>query len=104
MFAPAALADAVLVAGCVAAGGLVASGLTVYGRGVVGVLVGTLLLTLLSATAFGARVTTVNGAVSLAGGYAVFVTFAYTLGWLVDGVVRRGVVVEDGAATFDGPR
>ncbi|MFC6787351.1 hypothetical protein ACFQFH_16200 [Halobaculum halobium] len=104
VFDPAALADAALVGACVAAGGVAASVLSVYGRDIVGVLVATALLTALSTAAFGADVATVNGLLSLAGGYGVFVALAYTVGWAVDGVLRRGVVVEDGAATFAGPR
>ncbi|GAA0211784.1 hypothetical protein [Halobaculum roseum] len=101
---PPALADAALVGTCVAAGALAASPLSVYGRDIVGVLVGIALLTLLSTAAFGADASTVNEVVSLAGGYGVFVALAYTVGWALDGVVRRGVVVEDGAATFAGDR
>ncbi|WP_277553914.1 hypothetical protein [Halobaculum limi] len=104
VFDPAALANATLAGGCVAAGGLAVSPLTVYGRDIVGVLVGTTLLTVLSTTAFGADASTVNETLSLAGGYGVFVVVAYTLGWVVDGVVRRGVVEREGVVTFDGPR
>lgn len=104
VFDPAALADAVLVGACVAVGALAVSPLSVYGRDIVGVIVGTALLTVLSTTAFGADAATVNELLSLAGGYGVFVALAYTVGWAADGVLRRGVVVEDGAATFEGPR
>jgi hypothetical protein len=103
-FDPAALVDAALVGACVAVGALSVSPLSVYGRDIVGVLVGTALLTVLSTTVFGADPSTVNEALSLSGGYGVFVALAYTVGWIADGVVRRGVVVEDGAVTFDGPR
>ncbi|QZP36988.1 hypothetical protein [Halobaculum magnesiiphilum] len=101
---PAALADAALVGACVAVGALAVSPLSMYGRDIVGVFVGTVLLTLLSTTAFGADASTVDQFLSLAGGYGVFVALAYTVGWALDGVVRRGVIVEDGAATFAGPR
>lgn len=104
VFDPAALADAALVGACVAAGALAVSPASVYGRDVVGVLVGTALLTLLSTTAFGADASTANEFLSLAAGYGVFVALAYTVGWALDGVARRGVVVEDGAATFAGDR
>lgn len=104
VFGPAALADAALVGACVAGGGLAVSPLSAYGRDIVGVLVGTALLTVLSTTVFGADASTVNEILSLSGGYGVFVALAYTVGWVADGVVRRGVVVEDGAVTFDGPR
>ncbi|MXR42550.1 hypothetical protein GRX01_14540 [Halobaculum sp. WSA2] len=104
VFDPAALADAALVGACVAAGGVAASSLSVYGRDIVGVLVATGLLTALSTAAFGAGAATTNELISLVAGYAVFVALAYTAGWALDGVLRRGVVVEDGAATFAGDR
>ncbi|QZY00366.1 hypothetical protein [Halobaculum rubrum] len=104
VFDPAALADAAVVGACVAAGGVAASPLSVRGRDVVGVLVTTALLTALATTAFGADATTANDLASLVAGYGVFVALAYTVGWTVDGVLRRGVVIDDGAVTFAGDR
>lgn len=109
VFDPAALADATLVGGYVAVGSLAASAiprsrLPTPARDVVGVLVATALLTLSAATLFGTAPQTVNGTLSLAAGLGTFVVVAYTLGWVVDGVVRRGVVEREGVVTFDGPR
>ncbi|UIP00530.1 hypothetical protein Hbl1158_03985 [Halobaculum sp. CBA1158] len=104
VFTPGALARSALLGGCVAGGGLLAAALPVRGREVVGALAATLLVTLLATTLFGASVAGPNGALSLVAGYGTFVAMAYAAGWAVDGVVRRGVVVEDGVATFDGPR
>jgi len=104
VFDPERVADAALAGACVAVGALTASALSVRGRDALGVFAWTILVTAASTVLFGTDPDGVNGTLSLAAGYGVFVAMAYTLGWLADGVFRRGVVVNDGAVRFDALR